>query len=437
MKDIASSKISSTFCVFPFIHFLAGPTEHWRICCVAQESIVNGNQKPYLLQNHNPKKLWNSEGIKKVRRDMWEGKKISQCRHCYYQESVNRKSYRQRSNEEWLKHFKVRKIISKSVKNDFHVKEAPLYIDLRPGNLCNLRCRMCNPGNSSKIETEWRELKDNESFKEAIGIKSTMFKNKWKKSEETPWEKKEEFWNNMEDWMGKLSKLYLTGGEPTLIRNNWKLIDRLIETKRSHSVELIFNINCTRIPENLLNTFNHFKNVCLNLSLDGFGQVNDYIRDPSHWSEIEGNVKKLLEAAKGKTVDFRVTPVVQVYNVLSLSKLFHWVDGLEKEFSKRIAIELLILDNDPPCLDIRVLPETVREVSLKRMEDYVRNSPRTKWDVSFKNCAESVVYILENVVHRRRDYLLHQFKKYTSILDSHRKNSFKESLPELNRFIPL
>ena len=437
MKNLSPSQVSQTFCVFPFVHFLAGPTEHWRLCCVAQEGIVNENKKPYLLQNHSPKELWNSEGMKRVRKKMWEGKKLSQCRHCYYQESVNRKSYRQRSNEEWLKHSNVRKIISESVKNEFHVKENPLYIDLRPGNLCNLRCRMCNPGNSSKIESEWRELRDNKDFQKSIGIRSSMFKSKWNKSKEIPWEKRKEFWAGMEDWMEGLTQLYLTGGEPTLIENNWKLIDRLIEIKRSQFVNLIFNINCTRIPQSLLNTFDHFKNVCLNLSLDGFGPVNDYIRDPSRWNQIENNVKQLLRAAKGKSVDFRITPVVQVYNILDLSELFRWADDLEEEFSRKIAVELLILDNDPSCLDIRILPENVREVALKRIKDYLDNSSRTKRDEAFKNCIESIVYILKSVIHKQRDHLLHDFKKYTSILDKRRKNSFENSLPGLSQFIPL
>lgn len=426
--------LSPTFCVFPFVHFLAGPTEHWRLCCVAQEGIVNNKREPYLLQNHNPKALWNSEGMRKIRRQMWEGKKLSQCRHCYYQESVNRKSYRQRSNEEWLKRSKVRKIISESVKNNFYVQNDPLYIDLRPGNLCNLRCRMCNPGNSSKIEMEWRQLRDNKSFQEAIGVRSFMFRSQKKG---IPWEKKEDFWEGLGDWMGGLTKLYLTGGEPTLIKNNWKLIDQLIESGRSQSVTLIFNINCTQIPKSLINTFHHFKSVCLNLSLDAKGAANDYIRDPSRWDEVESNVKQLLKAAKGRNVVFRVTPVVQVYNILNLTELFLWVDGLEKEFSRKIVIELLILDNDPPCLDIRILPEAVRLSALEKMHSYLKNSERAKWDEAFENCMESVMHILGNVAHKESSRLLNQFKNYTLILDKHRKNNFQDSLPDLSRFIPL
>ena len=437
MKESHSSHFSPTFCVYPFMHFLAGPSEHWRICCVSGEGVMDENKESYLLQNHSPKTLWNSEGIRRIRKKMWEGKKISHCRHCYYQESVKQKSYRQRSNEEWLKNSKVRKIISESVKNDFYVKESPLYVDLRPGNLCNLRCRMCNPGNSSKIEKEWKELKSHEGFRKAVGNRMSVFQSQRKEKHEIPWENREEFWKGMEDWMEGLTKLYLTGGEPTLIKNNWKLIDRLIETKQSQFVELVFNINCTYIPQKLLNTFDCFQRVCLNLSLDALGTANDYIRDLSSWNQIEDNVKKLLQAAKGKNVDFMLTPVVQVYNILGLCKLFHWIDHLEKEFSRKISIDLLILDDDPSCLDIRILPESVRKVSLKRMRDYLRNSERNKWDELFKNSAESVIYILENVIHSKRDYLLHQFKQYTSFLDKHRKNNFEKSLPELSRFISL
>ena len=440
MSNSFPTKLSPTFCVFPFVHFLAGPSKHWRLCCVSQEGIFDENKKPYQLQNNNPKELWNSEGMKQIRKKMWEGKKLSQCRHCYYQESVNRKSYRQRSNEEWLKKPKVKKIISESLKNDFHVKENPLYLDLRPGNLCNLKCRMCNPGNSSKIELEWKKLEDNKDFQKAIGPRSSMFKSK--ENVLIPWDKKEDFWKDMDEWMDGLKKLYLTGGEPTLIKNNWKLIDRLIQSGQSQSVSLVFNINCTKVPESLLNTFDQFENVCLNLSLDGYGSVNDYIRDPSRWSQIEDNVKQILRSAKGKNVDIRITPVVQVYNILNLCELFQWVDGLNEKFSllkKRegIVIELLILDNDPSCLDIRILPEEARKTAVERIKSYLKGSRRTKWDSAFKNSVESVIYILENVIHQKREEQVHNFKKYTAILDQIRKNDFKSSLPELYQYISL
>ena len=437
MDKLSPLKLSPTFCVFPFVHFLAGPSKHWRLCCVSQGGIFDENKKAYQLENHSPKELWNSEGMKLVRKKMWQGEKLSQCRHCYYQESVNRESYRQRSNKEWLEKTGVKKIISESVKNDFHVKESPVYLDLRPGNLCNLKCRMCNPGNSSKIEVEWKKLADNKDFQKAIGPRSSMFKSKKTEDGFVSWEKKEEFWKDMEGWLSGVRKIYLTGGEPTLIKNNWRLINHLIESGQSQSVSLVFNINCTQVPDSLLNTFDHFENVCLNLSLDGHEAVNDYIRYPSDWSQIEDNVKKILRAAKGKSVDIRVTPVAQVYNIVNLCELFHWVDNLEEEFSTRIVIELLILDKDPDCLDIRILPEEVRKTALERIKNYLRTSKRTEWDKTFKNCAESVVYILENVVHEQRENQIHHFKRYTVILDQFRKNDFKISLPELNQYLPL
>ena len=370
MSNLLPKKLSPTFCVFPFIHFLAGPSKHWRLCCVSQEGVYDENKKPYELQEHSPKELWNSEGMKQIRQKMWKGEKLSQCRHCYYQESVHRKSYRQRSNEEWLKQRKVKQIISESIKNGFHVKETPLYLDLRPGNLCNLKCRMCNPGNSSKIEVEWKALEGNKDFEKAIGHRSSMFKTK--KQGSIPWEKKESFWQDMESWQDGLTKLYLTGGEPTLIKNNWKLIDHLIQSGKSQSVSLVFNINCTQVPESLLKTFDHFEKVCLNLSLDGTEEVNDYIRDPSRWKDIETNVHQILSSAKGKNVEIRITPVVQVYNILNLCDLFDWVDNLEEKFSTGIVVELLILDNDPSCLDIRILPEEVRKKSFGKNQELFR-----------------------------------------------------------------
>ena len=409
MEAIKLSDISPTFCVFPFIHFQAGPKKHWKLCCVSNGGILNENGEPYLLQKHTPKELWNNTGMKQIRKKMWEGQKLSQCSHCYYQESIGQESYRQRSNKKWLQSPKIRHIIYKCIKNKFHVKENPCYIDLKPDNLCNLRCRMCNSENSSQIEMEWRKLKNNPDFQQSTGINPDTLKTPELK--ETPWEKKEEFYKSIIDWTENLKELYLTGGEPTLIESNWKLIDQLIMTKRSRFIKLMFNINCTRVPKKLTNTFYHFNNVCLNLSLDGLKQVNDYIRYPSRWEEVEGNVKQLLIAANGKNVKFRITPVIQIYNILNLCELFVWTDNLEKSFSRRITIDPLILTS-PPYLDIRILPKNIRKLALNRIKDYLKNSERTKWDRIFKNYIESIIYILENTIHNKRESLLFQFKKY-------------------------
>lgn len=409
---------------------------------MARGGVRDKEGRPYLMGEHSPKELWNSQGMREVRKKMWQGKKVSSCHHCYYQESVNRKSYRQRFNEEWLKKWTVRDTISKAVKNEFYIETDPIYIDLRAGNLCNLKCRMCNPGNSSKIADEWRKLGENKKFQEALGSYSLTFKgevdSKKTAPDRDPWEKRDSFWADLRRWAPSLRKLYLTGGEPTLIANNWKLIDHLIEIGQAGKINLQFNINCTHIPKSLINTFSHFEHVCLNLSLDGFQTVNDYIREPSRWRVVETNVLHLLESAKGrKNVAFRVTPVCQIYNILNLNDLFSWVDGLEKEFLRKIPVDLLMLDNDPPFLDIRILPDDARMLSLKRFMHYMKSSPRIKWDEAFKDSMASVVYILKNVIHGQREQLLSQFRQYTLVLDKHRDSSFKSSLPELNRFIPL
>ena len=425
---------SPSFCVFPFMHFLAGPTDHWRLCCVAKEAVQDRKLSPYLLSKHSPERLWNSFGIRNIRRKMWRGEAVSQCRHCYYQESVKRKSYRQRSNEEWLKFGKTRKIIQSAVQNDFYVDQTPLYMDLRPGNLCNLKCRMCNPGNSSKIEGEWKALRSKPLFLETLGQRRFMFQKNGAPS--VRWEKSQNFWRSIERWSKNILKLYLTGGEPTLIKNNWKLIDHIQKSGLSNAVELIFNINCTRVPKELTEALSRFKRVCLNLSVDGTGPVNDYIRSPSRWKDIDFNIRYLLQAPGAEKTDFRLTPVVQIYNILNLPSLFHYADRLEKEFSKKIVIELLILDDDPSCLDIRALPDSVREIALNGFRKYLQGSKRPLKDKAFKNSLESVMHILENVVHPERGRLLKRFENYTRILDIHRGESYERALPALSRLLP-
>ena len=72
------------------------------------------------------------------------------------------------------------------------------------------------------------------------------------------WYKNKEMWKSIYRWAPGTKQLYFTGGEPTLIKENWELIEHLIQKGYSKNIHLIFNINCTQAPSKLLNTFEAF-----------------------------------------------------------------------------------------------------------------------------------------------------------------------------------
>jgi sulfatase maturation enzyme AslB (radical SAM superfamily) len=173
------------------------------------------------------------------------------------------------------------------------VDQPPAYLDLRLGNLCNLKCRMCNPYNSVQIEKEWAKIdqKTQNNY--------SKFWNKYglEFGGCTPWYESENFWKGVEENIPYLKKVYMTGGEPTLIEGNYRFLDRCRETGYAKKIELFFNINFTNLKDRFIEQLNDFHWASVNASLDGYGIVNEYIRAPSRWSVIDKNFRKLAEQA--------------------------------------------------------------------------------------------------------------------------------------------
>lgn len=422
---------SSTFCVYPWMEFIVGPTTHIKLCCIAEGSMKNKSGEFYSTEKFSMDEVWNSSCMREVRKKMLSGKKIQACSHCYYQESLGRTSYRQSFNREWLSSSSREDIIKRvedSRTNDGRVDAPPLYLDIRPGNLCNLQCRMCNPGNSSKIYQEQKELLE-EKREEFSPLIETGYFNRDKKTFHN-WPENPKIWDVIYSWLPGVKKLYFTGGEPTLIKRNWEILGYLKERGWSKNIYLDFNINCTHVPDKLLDTFEDFQGVGMNLSIDGYGKVQEYIRYPSRWSEIEENIRRIIKRKNDK-VSIYFSPVVQVYNILNLTKFLKWVDSLKEEFECDI-FHSLIFCTRPPFLDIAVLPQNVRDQALGQIQEYL--DAYQGEDSFLVECLQSIQTILKTKFQNSRKNI-QQFSQYTHILDKKRGESFQKALPELYQLL--
>ncbi len=133
------------------------------------------------------------------------------------------------------------------------------------------------------------------------------------------------FWEGIYAQLPSLRKVYLTGGEPTLIRKNQEFLRKCVETGHAKHISLMFNVNCTHLPEEFVSLLRQFEFVLINASIDGFDDVNSFIRGGSDWATIDKNFRTMLEI-EGQ-VQIGVTPTVQIYNVLSLVPLLEYIEG--------------------------------------------------------------------------------------------------------------
>jgi MoaA/NifB/PqqE/SkfB family radical SAM enzyme len=432
---MSGKEYSKTFCPYPWITVMTQPTGTVSWCCVARDNFKNDDGSMVdLNKGDRIESVWNSNHMRKIRKQMIEGEVVKGCEHCYDLEDMGFPSYRTNYIRDWFEYSgkgeEIHNIIEKSIDNDYRVDESPMYLDFRLGNMCNLKCRMCQPQNSSQIQKEYAKI-ENTNPQEAQFIKDNFT---WGQFAEniTPWQDDPEFLRQVEEWLPSVVKLYFTGGEPTIIERVYWIMEKCVEMGIAKDIELVFNSNMTNIQPRFLNLVEQFKNVLMCISVDAYGHENEYIRGASHWKQVEKNLRKYCASDVIGTVLF--SPVIQIYNVLTITKLLDFCEELELEYGREVFVTFLICDY-PTSLDFRNCPDQVREVAAGRLEEWLK---RSKVLVNRPENVQTINATIKALKENRKDNWRQElitFQKYTDLLDSTRDEKMEEALPELHRLM--
>ena len=322
---------------------------------------------------------------------------------CWKKEDRGYSSLRQHSNQIYEQHLK-------DVKQNKKI-DSPFYIDLRLGNLCNLKCRMCISEWSSQIASE-------------------IIENPGEDWIDTPKQKiielDDDTWDVLETWIPYLRRVFMTGGEPTIIKRNLDYIQRIIDSGHSGEIELIFTTNATNINQKFVDYGKKFKSVSYNVSVDGVGDLAKYIRYPSDWDTIDKNLKSIKNS-----VSFNTT--IQWLNMTRLHDIFDYIENCGIEFGG-IWFQLVTY---PHYLDPIHAPRFMKEKCISDIEHFL-NRPflkNEKYDnilygelkQSLMQTKEFLTKNLDNVKY------VNEFLKRMEILDRLRRQKLFEVLPELKQ----
>jgi len=382
---------SKTFCVLPWMHLATNASGNFRVCCNStpgKNFIMNEDNKPYKLYRDELKEVWNSDTYKTIRQQMLDGERPDMCVRCFREEDAGIKSARQSWNNKWIDDS-----VEYGPNPDLDVR----YVDLRLGNLCNLRCRMCNPYASNQWLKEWDLIAPNLSASERDRL------------ETMDWPETPKTWENLFSISESIEEIYLTGGEPTLIQAQHKLLDYFIDNGTAKNIRLKYNINMTNIPKHLLDKWRHFKRVQLNCSIDAYGDLNRYIRYPSNWSAV---TKTWEQIHKLDNVGYEIHCTVQMYNILNLNELIDWAEP----YNTRIYFNIL---NHPQELNIRVLPKELKELAAERLQPYL--------------AIEKVQGIIDYMMAEDWSGDYDKFLSYTEALDISRGENLFDLVKEFNK----
>ena len=304
--------MNKSYCTLAWLGITTDPDGSVRPCCVSNEHITKDNGKPFNLGLDSLEEIHNSNSYKELRRAMLNGEHIEGCSTCYNNEEYGRESRRLISNESF----------KDTIFTDVHAETKIKYFDLRLGNLCNLKCRMCNPTNSSLIE---QELNENPSLGKFYF--STENKN-------VDWFDTETFDNNINSQLNNVVTLYMTGGEPTVIKKNYDILQRLIDVGQNKVTTLIINTNLTNSNPKFYDLITKFDKVIIQMSIDAVGDLDNYIRYPTVFADVDKTIKDLI--ALNSNIKLRAGPVIQSLNLNKLVDLFEYLENFNRIYKRQV-----------------------------------------------------------------------------------------------------
>jgi MoaA/NifB/PqqE/SkfB family radical SAM enzyme len=412
---------SKSFCPLPWVHFYTEPNGTVSLCCVAGAPLKDPDGQAFSLQRQSPRAIWQSPAFRDLRRRMAEGEELEVCRYCYQNEANGVPSYRQYALGEFaeIRGRAIADIVAASAAQGW-TAEDPTYVDIRLGNLCNLKCRMCHPDFSSQIERDpihaaWRRGdRDMRPTEPAHRFDDNL----------ASWSESLRLIDELAEFTQSVEMIQLAGGEPSINKAQLELLERLVERGQAGRIRLTLWSNLTAIQPGFYQLLEQFAWVSLFGSADGYGRTYEYIRFPGHWAAFDRNARALRQLPR---LSLYVSPVLQAYNALDLTRLYDWC----LEVGARPQLNIL---NQPLYLDYRLLPMSARRLAAERLDAWLtRNRAHALVDDRFAAGIEGLVGALANEQERFGEPHLDAFMRFTDELDASRGQSIRAALPELFR----
>ena len=270
-----------------------------------------------------------------ISKDISNGIKNIHCKRCWDDELVGIKSKR---------------LYSKNTTGDNNAIE---YIDLRLGNKCNLKCKMCFPTWSNQIQRHFITAKENgiiNDFNRHVDADTY--------SQETH-----------ADYLRRvltailntptIKTIALAGGEPFVMDEVEWFLNQLVDNRRT-DINIRIVTNVTVVTDRMLNLLKKFNTVTLQCSIDGIEEDIEYQRFPSKWSVIENNFIKLYQSGL-KTI---LVPCFSQLNTLSVLKFLTWTSSFEKTpvFFNEVT--------HPSFLNFQLIPMEYRQDLIKELDKF-------------------------------------------------------------------
>lgn len=381
------------------------------------------------IKDNTLEELWNNKTMQQVRRQVLCGERPDVCKPCFDLEDQGVESLRQRHINGVIPEARIN-LYPNTPLQEIMPFEFPT-MEIKLNNLCNLKCRMCNPLDS----TNWKDWEKVVPFykKENNFLVPTI-----EDTVKTPgqyigaFDDTDNWWASFEKLLPHFRRVEFAGGEPLMDPQHYKILDML--KPYGKNIEIKYATNGTTLGISKGRTIHdywpYFRSVAVNVSLDGIGDVYNYIRGNGDWNQVVQNIKEIQQIPNVSRVVGAFT--AQAGNILQAAECIdHFINELNIVFySHRVSY--------PNCLSAQVLPQELKELAISRLESVSRRL------FSFPNIEKYP--ILEKITQRQikdninylrakdQSHLWKDFLEFNRELDATRGQDLLSVVPEFRAF---
>ncbi len=411
-----------SFCILPWSGLQINATGDYKICCFSAGIHGSSSNKDYTylldensnimnINTHSILDAMNGDKFKEIRLAQSKNEKHPMCGICWRREEVTSRNGGTKHSMRIFRSFDQLPGMDNAINiekapdyltEDGSLNELPISLDLRFTNVCNMKCVMCN----SKYSNQWYE-----DEKKIYG--ATIEKEN--RGARLDWHDSEIWWNQFETIKHRVRHLYITGGEPFIIKGHDILLDKLIEEDLAKNVVLEYDTNLSVINTKILDRLKHFKKVYLSISCDDIEERYDLIRFGGKFETLLNNIKQLED----NHLQIRhITACIGIYNVYAPIRIYEYFNKMG--FEKFVFRSLMT----PEHMDLKWLTD---DMKTQVIDTYRQSNLPEGWKNFFIN------YLSMEMNKNRDGENIKQIKKHIQFmdkLDEIRGTDWKKTFPD-------
>jgi sulfatase maturation enzyme AslB (radical SAM superfamily) len=419
------NKTSKTFCMHPFTGLATREDGAIQVCC---RSHPIG-----FIQDTSLEEIWNNDTMCRIRKQVLNNDRPPECEPCFRLEDQGVESLRQRHISGVIPEARVNLYPDAldDLKDDYTMPFEIPTMELKLNNLCNLKCRMCHPGDSTSWN-DWAEIKDYYKGEGQVIFDIVEEHNLEKKPLLDKFEDNPNWWASLEKNLPYFRRVEFAGGEPLMDPQHYRILDML--APYGDNIEIKYATNLTTLGKSNRTIWEYwpkFKSVAVNVSIDGIGTSYEYIRGNASWSELINNIKQIQTVPNISRIVGAVA--VQISNVLILDKMItYFLDDLGIVFYTNMV-------QYPNVLSAQVLPKPLKELAIMRLEEVKKRVPDFKYVKANPILLNLTIEQINGVINFIN--AVDRNDKWTDCIDFNRKldktrdQSFTDVTPEFKDYV--